>query len=184
MRLLMYQRARENMMRIEQEINDMQNQFYDNNNENLEEMNKLKLDELFSKQMAEHLYKSEYNEYGGGCSICLENFNKKSKVSITICKHVFHYKCIKDWLYKNAANPKCPNCNKEVLSEEVEGEWKSDETKVIKVGKNARNRNILNNNLNFHGRNQNSSNLIINVNSRVINSNGGFRGDSSSSIQS
>ena len=70
--------------------------------------------------MAQHLYKKEYNEFGGGCSICLAEFKKKSKVSITSCKHVFHYNCIHDWLYKNIRNPKCPNCNHEILNDEEE----------------------------------------------------------------
>jgi hypothetical protein len=180
-RLIMFQRARENMMRIEQEINEMNNNNNSNsvNSENIEETNKQKLDELFSKQMAEHLYKSEYNEFGGGCSICLENFKKKSKVSITPCKHVFHYTCIKDWLYKNVLNPKCPNCNKEVLVKDDNG--KTDETKIIKVrkGKNNNNNNN-NNNINFVGRN-NINIRNITINSGIINNNTGVRGDSSQS---
>ena len=163
LRILMNQRARENMWRIQQENNYINN--YNENNENIEEINRAKLDYLFSKKMAEHYYKSEYNQFGGGCSICLENFKKKSKVSMTPCKHVFHYKCIKDWLYKNAKNPKCPNCNKEVLVEdEINNDTKGgDDAKIIKVKKkqNSTNNinniissnNILNNNLNFAGRN-------------------------------
>ena len=130
--ILMNERARANMRIIEEENNNMDI----DNAENLEEINKEKLDQLFSTKMAEHLYKSEYNQYGGGCSICLENFKKKSKVSMTPCKHVFHFNCIKDWLYKNAKNPKCPNCNKEVLAnEESNIDGKFDETKIIKVKK-------------------------------------------------
>ena len=73
----MNQRARENMLRIQQENDNMNN--YNENSENIEEINKEKLDILFSKKMAEHYYKSEYNQYGGGCSICLENFKKNQK---------------------------------------------------------------------------------------------------------
>ena len=76
-----------------------------------------KLNYLFVTKLAEHIYKKEYNQYGGGCSICLENFNKKSKVSITSCNHVFHYKCIYEWLFKNILCPKCPNCNNEILKD-------------------------------------------------------------------
>ena len=180
-RLIMFQRARENMTRIEQEINDMNNNNNSNSvdNENIEETNKQKLDELFSRQMAEHLYKSEYNEFGGGCSICLENFKKKSKVSITPCKHVFHYTCIKDWLYKNALNPKCPNCNKEVLVKDDNG--RTDETKIIKVKKNKNNNNNNNNNnINFVGRN-NINIRNITINSGIINNNTGMRENSSQS---
>ena len=167
LRMLMIQRARENMLRIEQENNNINN--YNENNENLEEINKEKLDKLFTKKMAEHLYKSEYNQYGGGCSICLENFKKKDKVSVTPCNHVFHYKCIKDWLYKNVKNPKCPNCNKEVLvNDENDDKTKINENQIIKVNKkqNNNNNNILNQNLNFAGRN----NVSYNINSRGANS--------------
>ena len=187
LRILMNQRARENMWRIQQENNYINN--YNENNENIEEINRAKLDELFSKKMAEHYYKSEYNQFGGGCSICLENFKKKSKVSMTPCKHVFHYKCIKDWLYKNVKNPKCPNCNKEVLVEdEIINDTKGgDDAKIIKVKKkqnsnnninnniinnNIINNNILNNNLNFAVRN--------NIHFRTGNHIGG-RGDVSQS---
>ena len=177
MRLIMYQRARENMIRIEQEINNLNN--FNENNENIEDINKEKLNELFSRKMAEHYYKSEYNEYGGGCSICLENFKKKSKVSITPCKHVFHYKCIKDWLYKNAKNPKCPNCNKEVLvDDESDFNEKIEDTKIIKVKKKQQN-NVLNNNLNFASRSSNIS--TINMNNNRGNNNNVGRGDFSQS---
>ena len=49
---------------------------------------------------------------GNTCTICIEDFQEKiSKVSITPCKHVFHYQCLSNWLVKNIMNPKCPNCN-------------------------------------------------------------------------
>jgi len=172
LRLLMNQRARENMLRIQQENDNMNN--YNENSENIEEINKEKLDILFSKKMAEHYYKSEYNQYGGGCSICLENFKKKSKVSMTPCNHVFHYKCIKDWLYKNVKNPKCPNCNKEVIVDVQSSiNEKIDEQQVIQVKKKQPSNNFLNNNLNFSGRN----NIFVTTN---INNRGG-RGDFSQS---
>ena len=172
LRLLMNQRARENMLRIQQENDNMNN--YNENSENIEEINKEKLDILFSKKMAEHYYKSEYNQYGGGCSICLENFKKKSKVSMTPCNHVFHYKCIKDWLYKNVKNPKCPNCNKEVIVDVQSSiNEKIDEQQVIQVKKKQPNNNFLNNNLNFSGRNNIS--VTTNINNR------GGRGDFSQS---
>ena len=148
-RMFLYRQARENMARIEQENN------YYNNDENsqeesvdIEAANKEKLDKLFSTKMAQHLYKKEYNEFGGGCSICLAEFKKKSKVSITSCKHVFHYQCIHDWLYKNIRNPKCPNCNHEILNdaEEVVSN-KIKDNNIIKVKKKSAQ---LNNNINQH----------------------------------
>ena len=53
---------------------------------------------------------------GNICSICLEECKpKKNNVSITPCQHVFHYKCIRNWLNLNVLNPKCPNCNHNLL---------------------------------------------------------------------
>ena len=99
--------------------------------------------------MAQHLYKKEYNQYGGGCSICLTEFKKKSKVSITSCKHVFHYKCIYDWLYKNIRNPKCPNCNHEILNDDEDNNKNKEKgTRIIKVKKKPPQTNNSNNNNN------------------------------------
>ncbi|CAL4082643.1 unnamed protein product [Meganyctiphanes norvegica] len=42
------------------------------------------------------------------CSICLETFVTRPTVSLT-CKHVFHERCVRNWL-KRQSN--CPNCRK------------------------------------------------------------------------
>ena len=119
--------------------------------------------------MAQHLYKKEYNEYGGGCSICLGEFKKKSKVSITSCKHVFHYKCIHDWLYKNIRNPKCPNCNNEILNEEENNNNnKENQTKIIKVKRKSgqmNNNNNNNNDINQH--NTGDRGIVLNNGSNI-----------------
>lgn len=32
------------------------------------------------------------------CSICLENYStEKPPIELSICKHIFHEKCINDW---------------------------------------------------------------------------------------
>ena len=50
------------------------------------------------------------------CSICLEELNVgKDKVSITPCKHIFHYDCLSKWLLENYQLPKCPNCNYNIV---------------------------------------------------------------------
>ena len=161
-RLYLYRQAHANMARIQQENGYYYQGGYQENSVDIEQINKDKLDILFKTKMAEHFYKKEYNEFGGGCSICLTDFKKKSKVSITSCKHVFHYKCIHDWLYKNIRNPKCPNCNNEVLNEEDEHKLnQGKDTKIIKIKKKTEikdpNMNIPN--LNIRG--------VININNNI-----------------
>ena len=107
----------QNMAIIIQNNNVYINNSQENDNR-LAKLNRQKLNKLFNNKMIKHIYKKEYNQYGGGCSICLNKFNEKSEVSITSCKHVFHYKCIHNWLYKNIKNPKCPNCNYDILDDE------------------------------------------------------------------
>ena len=53
------------------------------------------------------------------CSICIENFEVGvSEVSVTPCNHIFHFECLKKWIDDNVLNPKCPNCNYNLLQEE------------------------------------------------------------------
>ena len=62
---------------------------------------------------------------------------------------MFHYKCISDWLYKNIRNPKCPNCNHEILNDDEENNNnvnKEKDTRIIKVKKKSQQMN--NNNVN------------------------------------
>jgi len=51
------------------------------------------------------------------CSICLEAFEfNKSQVSVTPCKHIFHFDCLKNWLETEVLNPQCPNCKYSILN--------------------------------------------------------------------
>lgn len=45
------------------------------------------------------------------CSICYEEFNDDSSVSILKCKHTFHTGCIKKWGVRNNT---CPICREEI----------------------------------------------------------------------
>lgn len=101
--------------RINREIERRFNNEDNLRNELIKKENQEKLDQLFQSRLKEHLYKAKYNQYGGGCSICLDNFTIESKVSKTSCNHIFHHKCLKEWLFKNILCPKCPNCNSEIL---------------------------------------------------------------------
>ena len=163
MRLELYSQARENMARIQQENNNLN--FYDSDESiDLEKINKQKLDYLFNNKMAKYLYKKEYNQYGGGCTICLAEFNKKSEVSITTCNYVFHYKCIHDWLYQNVKNPKFPNCSHEVLKEEDEFNIKEKEINIIRVRRRQGiNLNNINQPYNFN------RGLLIQIVEKIIN---------------
>ena len=42
-----------------------------------------------------------------GCSICLDNFKEGEKISILKCSHIFHDKCIGDWLDTQFTCPLC-----------------------------------------------------------------------------
>ena len=48
------------------------------------------------------------------CTICLEEFELKSNVIILQCDHIYHRKCIFDWinLKNDTKTVKCPNCNR------------------------------------------------------------------------
>ncbi|CAG9330572.1 RNF167_3 [Blepharisma stoltei] len=56
---------------------------------------------------------SEDTKYSGEpvCTICLTDFKNGDVVRITKCMHIFHSKCIEEWLL-STNHPKCPDCNK------------------------------------------------------------------------
>lgn len=41
------------------------------------------------------------------CSICLENFKYKDKVSVLPCNHIYHRSCISLWYNKDNSCPLC-----------------------------------------------------------------------------
>ena len=87
------------------------------------EINKQKIEKLFKSILLPIKYYKYLGVKNGNpsslCTICIEEYKEgKSKVCFTPCQHVFHYKCLKDWLMKNLLNPKCPNCNYNLLKED------------------------------------------------------------------
>ena len=48
------------------------------------------------------------------CVICQEDINSRQKCSILKCNHLYHTKCIKEWLTKTCETPSCPTCRKDV----------------------------------------------------------------------
>lgn len=51
------------------------------------------------------------------CSICYEGYEVKQKVTELYCKHIYHKKCLYDWL-RTDQNYRCPLCNLPLLSKE------------------------------------------------------------------
>jgi hypothetical protein len=48
------------------------------------------------------------------CIVCLNSFQSGDLVTTLPCSHVYHSKCIKDWL---KTNPTCPVCKYEITKE-------------------------------------------------------------------
>ena len=51
------------------------------------------------------------------CSICLEDIRTGDRVRALRCGHVFHIKCVDEWLAQRA---ECPNCNQSFREQEEE----------------------------------------------------------------
>ena len=87
-----------------------------NNNPSPEELEKKmkiqKIKQLFETELVPIYYSKEHDEKGfNGCTICLKKYRDNlSKIIILPCNHIFHYKCLYDWLINNS-HWKCPNCN-------------------------------------------------------------------------
>ncbi len=63
------------------------------------------------------IYNINLQNYGNHCSICTENINIGNEVSLTPCKHIFHYLCFYHWVTNRNNNryTKCPLCNTSLL---------------------------------------------------------------------
>ena len=86
------------------------------------EINTQKIEKMLKTTLAPIKYYTHLGDKDGNpssvCTICLEDFKDgKSNVSLTPCQHVFHFKCLSNWLMKNVINPKCPNCNHNFLED-------------------------------------------------------------------
>ena len=60
------------------------------------------------------IYKMKKNDphINQECVICLDNYEKETKACCLGCNHIYHKKCIEDWL---VLKPICPLCQYEVL---------------------------------------------------------------------
>jgi hypothetical protein len=80
-------------------------------------INKEKMKALFKSELIPKVYhkKNVVNDCFN-CTICLEDFKEgSSNIVTTKCKHSFHFKCFKEWVWNNILFPKCPNCNSPIL---------------------------------------------------------------------
>lgn len=64
---------------------------------------------IIDNELEPKIYKKKSGVYKDICTICSSEIKNKEKVVILQCKHLYHYKCIKNNL-KEAKN-KCLNCN-------------------------------------------------------------------------
>lgn len=96
--------------------------------------NKLFIDNLFKSTLKPIKYDKDIHlKYGSKCTICLEDLKTNDLISITLCQHVFHHKCLSNWLYKNAAAIRCPNCNQDLEKKTKIEVNHFDEVTVINV---------------------------------------------------
>ena len=84
----------------------------DNNNNN----NLLKKHYLFQNDLKLIIYNNDMIKYGEECTICLENFIvNKVRVCLTPCHHIFHFSCLKQYIFKSN-DTHCPNCKFDFFS--------------------------------------------------------------------
>lgn len=89
------------------------------NEAQIKERNKNYVDKMLEEEFAVNDYKEDINYFKTNCTICLESFVEHSKIIKLHCKHVFHFNCIKLALHNELLNPRCPNCNIGLLSNNV-----------------------------------------------------------------
>lgn len=78
------------------------------------------LQKLFETKLKPKKFDQSLNEFNSTeCTICLEDFDVKSNVSTLLCKHVFHFECIVDWIKKQKGDLKCPNCNVKLIPDDL-----------------------------------------------------------------
>lgn len=83
--------------------------------------------EILDKMFINNIYKINNDESSANsklknkCTICLEQLTNIHQaldiVKLPYCKHLFHLSCIKIWTYNSILNPKCPNCNDQILQD-------------------------------------------------------------------
>ena len=126
--------------------------------------NKKKLLILFKSILRPQEYTKTHKKiYSQKCTICYEDFELYiSVVSITPCQHIFHYRCLNNWLNKNILNPKCPNCNLDLMSvdiNKIKQKYQNNSQNISIKREESINENLLNKN-----NSKNSNNNVNNIN--------------------
>lgn len=111
----MIRRQVERENRILAESNEIRNLDMIEREKKKREKLKKALKELFEGELRPGKYNEVKNEYHTDCTICIENFESSSIVVSLLCKHIFHFDCIKDWIKKQKGDLKCPNCNIKII---------------------------------------------------------------------
>ena len=81
--------------------------------ESLEESNNHlnRTDEIIDFPIIKYVDLEDKSNYDTECTICLDEFENESNISLTECRHIFHTDCIKEWVrYKK----ECPVCRNEI----------------------------------------------------------------------
>lgn len=69
----------------------------------------------YKKYKEVFLVLNDKNHLANDCIICLNKITNDADCRILCCVHIFHSKCIENWLHKNA---NCPICKQTYLSED------------------------------------------------------------------
>ena len=103
-------------------LNKRENEIIERRNVDLYFFNRPRLEELFRaeendnkkevKELLNILPKSKIEKNNNlKCVICLSNFKIKDNEVTLPCLHMFHFNCIKKWLYEKRC---CPLCKSEI----------------------------------------------------------------------
>lgn len=80
----------------------------------------------YSQNMINRIRQVKFNElttedkrnlsHDATCSICCDNYNETDHVKVLDCAHLYHTRCITEWLKRNK---KCPLCKKQAITPDV-----------------------------------------------------------------
>jgi hypothetical protein len=99
------------------QINNNNNSNNNNKKEkNIDEKTKLKFQLIKEFDEFQYKNKDKFNEsfIEEECPICLVKYRFTDKIKVLPCKHIYHKKCIKEWLNHH---DNCPLCNYDISKE-------------------------------------------------------------------